>query len=392
VIHKDLPQLCEISSSQEVDALVDGIMAGEELVRPKHRPSLLQLLLRLYIETQTSGGSDVVPSSPTALYDTLDTPEGDQAFFSEAEAEQPGSFLIDASEVELIDLIGEGSTASVYLGKFRGNVIAVKEIFGFQEGFITAFQRELDVYVKVKHPHIIDFLGVISSSGPLQLCLEFCAGGSLWDLLYNKQDVSLAWWQRIVMLYDTATAVAHLHSFIPKVVHRDLKSLNVLLLQPVNGEHDEPNVKLCDFGFAREHDGAATMTKGAGTSHWMAPEVISGTEYTEMADTFSFAMIIYEVVCRRVPFMDEEPTSVPQIIKSGGRPWCKGLELKTEGGISAEIPPGLLSLMESCWVQDAHQRPTFEKIWQDLVEISRATSPELKCSAPGQLFCASHVC
>jgi serine/threonine protein kinase len=316
------------------------------------------------------------------------------------EAGSSYDFLIKPEEVTVQEYLGEGSTATVLKAVFRGEQIAVKELSMTKPEYTLAFQRELDVLVKVHHPNIVKFLGVIDAehrpgqSALLRLCLEYCEGGSLWDLLYNKvyngDMVKLAWWQRIVMLYDTATAVAYMHSFTPKVVHRDLKSLNVLLARPVEHELDEPIVKLCDFGFAREFDGVATLTAGAGTCHWMAPEVSSGHPYTEMADSFSFAMIGYEVVCRRIPFQNHNPGDVRMLLRGGTRPLTQsptgGYEMINHLHTVEQVPPGLLELIELCWHQDPRQRPTFTKIWQDLIEVSRNTSEELKIATPEKLF------
>jgi len=246
---------------------------------------------------------------------------------------------------------------------------------------VIAFERELIIYVSVQHPHIVSFYGAIAGDDQLRICLEYCGGGSLFDLLYgNNRTQKISWRQRLVMLYDIANAVAYLHGFEPALVHRDLKSLNVLLREPFISEHVQPHVKLCDFGFSRMVGDC--MTTGAGTSHWMAPEVISGTEYTETADSFSFAMTIYEVLSRSVPFEKEAQAAVAKTILSGVRP---GLTMRTSRGEVAELPPGLVKLMESCWDQDPNMRPNFTKVCEDLIQIARHTPDHLKLATPGQL-------
>lgn len=307
-------------------------------------------------------------------------------------------YLIQPDELDIVDQIGEGSTAVVYKGLLKGDpdkqrpptVVAVKEMVELHEESLTAFQRELCVLVKVEHPHIIKFIGLVSESDPLRLCLEYCEGDSLFNLLYNR-STKLSWRQRLVMLFDTATAVAHLHGFSPKIIHRDLKSLNVLLAEPITDEYCEPCLKLCDFGFTREVGSAGkskdSMTQGAGTSHWMAPEVISGTKYTEKADTFSFAMIIYEVVCRRIPFAGVKPMNVPRLIMEGQRPGNMVQNRKyLESGKEVEVPPGLMELCDRCWQHDYRKRPTFPEIYGDLHKVSLNANKDLKKETPGELF------
>jgi len=99
------------------------------------------------------------------------------------------------------------------------------------------------------------------------------------------------------------------------------------------------------------------MTQGVGTKHWMAPEVLMGTEYTGKADVFSFAMVAYEVVCRHVPFERMDPTTVATLTKAGQRP-----DLQDENTVPREVPPGLLDLIVQCWDQDPEVRPSFREI------------------------------
>lgn len=284
-------------------------------------------------------------------------------------------WLIKPSDVSIESIIGEGSTAVVYSGTWRGKPVAIKELHEMSKDKAMAFQRELSVLIKVQHRNIVQFFGLVSEISTIRLLLEHCNGGSLFDLLHNNPDTLLSWRQRLVMLYDVAVAVSYLHSFTPAIVHRDLKSPNVLLLNPVPDEHELPHIKLADFGFARE--AGRNMTQGAGTLNWMAPEVCLGTAYTEMADTFSYAMIAYEVVTRRVPFMEVDRQSVFVLLSSGVRP-----NLEDNTVVPRQMPPGLLELIARCWDQEPRQRPSFQWIWQFLVEVSANTSDILKLSIP----------
>merc|ERR1719223_1913625 len=100
----------------------------------------------------------------------------------------------------------------------------------------------------------------------------------------------------------------YLHNFSPQIIHRDLKSLNLLLRDEVKSNKDRPFVKVSDFGVARmKEEEWGQMTVGAGTQHWMAPEVFKGGDYDEKVDIYSFSMVLFEVICREVPFEDEDP-------------------------------------------------------------------------------------
>lgn len=263
---------------------------------------------------------------------------------------------IQASELEIVRKIGEGTTAVVYLGKLRGVIVAVKEIRALSDESdlvtIQAVQRELRVLTNVSHPNIVQFVGLVTETFPLRLVLEYCAGGSLFELLHNAWQVPISIKQRIKMLLDTAMAEEYLHSFDPPIIHRDLKSLNLMLLEPVQDDISTPHIKLADFGFARIEERA--MTQGVGTKHWMAPEVLKSTMYTTKADVFSFAMVAFEVACRHVPFESLDVHAVARCTLQGERPDFDDM--------GEEVPPGLIKIIEECWAQEPEARPSFEEV------------------------------
>merc|ERR1712187_1099942 len=104
----------------------------------------------------------------------------------------------------------------------------------------------------------------------------------------------------------------YLHRFNPQIIHRDLKSLTLLLDKPVSRTCQVPHVKVSDFGLARSKDQDpdedwGRMTMNAGTNNWMAPEVIEGTRHDERVDIYSYAMVLWEIICRSIPFGEHDP-------------------------------------------------------------------------------------
>lgn len=254
------------------------------------------------------------------------------------------------------------------------------------EGTILAITRELEVWPEINHPSILKFVGFCfkADGSALRICSQYCRGGTLFDLLHNCWDIELSNQQRQKMLLDIAMAVEHLHNFQQPVMHRDLKSLNVFLLDPVTDEQSEVKVKLADFGFARiRNEDVTDFTSGAGTPHWMAPEVAQGTVYHLKVDVFSFAMIMYEVVCRHMAYETLEPEQVKEVIAQGKRPALEG-EFEVDTFVPENTPVALKALISRCWSQDALDRPTIEHVVQELAslhwpepgEASPAVSPE----------------
>lgn len=268
---------------------------------------------------------------------------------------------IQSAELEILRKIGEGTTAVVFLGRLRGVTVAVKEIGALSDetdlATIQAVQRELRVLTNVSHPNIVRFVGLVTETFPLRLVLEYCAGGSLFELLHNSYHIPLARPQRLKMLVDSASAEEHLHSFDPPIIHRDLKSLNLMLLHPVRDQRTMPHIKLADFGFARIEERA--MTQGVGTKHWMAPEVLKGTEYTTKADVFSFAMVAFEVTFRHVPFERLDAHQVARQTVAGIRPEIEEVAID-------EVPAGILDIIRECWHQDPESRPSFQEVRQKI--------------------------
>jgi serine/threonine protein kinase len=97
------------------------------------------------------------------------------------------------------------------------------------------------------------------------------------------------------MALDAARGMLYLHSFQPPLIHRDLKSHNILVTE-------DWSLKICDFGVARVRAESRNMTGLQGTCAWMAPEVFQSGLYSELADVFSFGIIMYEIISRKIVY------------------------------------------------------------------------------------------
>eukprot|EP00644_Phytophthora_capsici_P017163 jgi/Phyca11/10288/fgenesh1_pm.PHYCAscaffold_48_\ len=126
--------------------------------------------------------------------------------------------------------------------------------------------------------------------------MEYMEGGDLRSLLNEyestKHPVGIDR-QKATIALHVCHALTYLHSLAPPVIHRDLKSRNILLNQQLEA-------KLTDFGISRERMDQ-TMTAGVGTSLWMAPEVMLGEKYDDKADMFSFGVVLSELDVHTLP-------------------------------------------------------------------------------------------
>merc|ERR1719161_1413324 len=99
--------------------------------------------------------------------------------------------------------------------------------------------------------------------------------------------------------------MSYLHSLSPQIIHRDLKSKKVLLATNVISEYETPLAKVTDFGLSRALQAGRILTQGIGTWRWMAPEMFSSQNYTEKVDVFSFSMVVYELLAKKLPYHDK---------------------------------------------------------------------------------------
>ncbi len=139
--------------------------------------------------------------------------------------------------------------------------------------------------------------------------------------------------------------MAYLHGLDPPFIHRDLKSQNILIA-------DHWQVKICDFGMARVRSLGITMTK-LGTLQWVAPEVLRDERYSEKADIYSYAILVWELVARKVPYVGQNSLVVARAVAFN--------HLRPE--VAMDTTPGpLAELMERCWNKTPDERPSFAEI------------------------------
>lgn len=270
---------------------------------------------------------------------------------------------IDVTTLRLGASVGQGGTAEVFHGTLNGKVVAVKLLFKHRRMSTKeeiSFNREVAVLAKITHPNLVKFFGVAFKERPFRIITEFCEGGTAFDLIHNG-TFRLTWKQRLQICLDTAVGMDYLHAFQPQIIHRDLKSLNLLLERAVESPSSVPVIKVSDFGLSRMKDGAekwGKMTSQVGTLHWMAPEVFAGHDYDESADVYSYAMCMFETICLEVPFEDTDPAIIGSLTVKGIRP-----DLQR---VPEDCPESLATLMMHCWAHDSARRPLFGKVVSDL--------------------------
>ncbi|EME27357.1 Serine/threonine-protein kinase EDR1 [Galdieria sulphuraria] len=296
---------------------------------------------------------------------------------------------IPFEELTLMHCVGVGGFGIVYSGLWHGTQVAVKKLLDqdLTENQIEEFRAEAKMMARLRHPNIVLFLGATTCPPNLSIVTELMTLGSLYKVLHgstkthrygdeNSEHASgssssqsrilpLSWRQRVFMCIDAARGLNYLHQHHPPIVHRDLKSLNLLVSENLT-------VKVSDFGLSRVRNRTfLTSRHCGGTPEWTAPEVLRSEQHNEKADVYSFGVIMWEMITRKVPF--EGMTSMQIIAAVGFRKQKLPPPL-----IPSPLPPNLsgmhryVDVMESCFAEP-DKRPSMSHILSELCKIVQSS-------------------
>ncbi|GMF35956.1 unnamed protein product [Phytophthora fragariaefolia] len=208
---------------------------------------------------------------------------------------------IPRDKLKVKKLLSRGAYGEVYAGVFNRQQVAIKVLIPATRTnipHVNAFLSEAKMMATMEHPRVVALIGVAwDSLSDLCVVLEFMDGGDLRTTLdkYLASNAPVGFdRQKGTIALHVCHALTYLHSLEPPVIHRDLKSRNVLLSKTMEA-------KLTDFGISRERLDQ-TMTAGVGTSLWMAPEVMLGERYDVKADIFSFGVLLSELDVHTLPY------------------------------------------------------------------------------------------
>ncbi|NXG52018.1 M3K21 kinase, partial [Psilopogon haemacephalus] len=308
-------------------------------------------------------------------------PRGGAAGGSGGREDPAGSLTeIDFQHLELQEIIGVGGFGKVYRATWQGREVAVKAARQDPDEDITAtaesVRQEAKLFSMLRHPNIIALHGVCLREPNLCLVMEFARGGSLnRALAAAAPGVGAARGGRRIpphILVNWAVQIArgmlYLHDeAIVSILHRDLKSSNILLLEKM--EHDDicnKTLKITDFGLAREWHRTTKMS-AAGTYAWMAPEVIKSSMFSKGSDIWSYGVLLWELLTGEVPYRGIDGLAVAYGVAVN----------KLTLPIPSTCPEPFAKLMKECWEQDPHIRPSFAIILEQLTAIEGAVMTEM---------------
>ncbi|WZZ68945.1 hypothetical protein YC2023_080315 [Brassica napus] len=305
-------------------------------------------------EPQGSGDS---PHGPNSGGDRVsDRSTGDESSKSDGTLDDVSDCEILWEEITLGERIGLGSYGEVYRGDWHGTEVAAKKFLDqdLTGEALEEFRSEVQIMKKLRHPNIVLFMGAVTRPPNLSIITEFLPRGSLYRLIHRPNN-QLDERRRLRMALDAARGMNYLHSCSPMIVHRDLKSPNLLV---------DKNwvVKVCDFGLSRMKNSTYLSSKStAGTAEWMAPEVLRNEPADEKCDVYSYGVILWELFTLQ-------------------QPWGRMNAMQVVGAVGFQhrrldipdfVDPAIAELISKCWQTDSKLRPSFAEIMVTLKKLQR---------------------
>ncbi|CAN8076226.1 unnamed protein product [Agarophyton chilense] len=283
-------------------------------------------------------------------------------------------FIINYDDIKFGKILGRGACAIVYECQWMHVPVAVKvfkdghgdaagvdklstSVEETRKDVVGDYVEEFWLLLQIRHPNCLLYMGICFEP-VVCIVTELYTGGSVANYLHGPNPRRFTPQKAVEMLCGVARGMYYLHASSPPILHRDLKTSNILINQSLT------HCVICDFGLSRQFVNNASgvhlsssgkPVKGniVGTPYTMAPEIMELKPYTPAADVYSFGIVMYEMYTGRFPFAKKSPIQVMFHVVEGNRP-----EFYEED----RVPKVLEDLIKKCWAADANSRPSFGEI------------------------------
>ncbi|XP_045537059.1 mitogen-activated protein kinase kinase kinase 11 [Papilio machaon] len=272
---------------------------------------------------------------------------------------------VSFSELKLEEVIGVGGFGKVYRGYWNQEVVAVKAARQDANEDIEVIKesvlQEAKLFWMLQHENIVSLKGVCLEEPNLCLVMEYARGGPLNRVLSGRKirpGILVDW------AIQVARGMAYLHVDAPiSLIHRDLKSSNVLLSEAIVADDtlEDKTLKITDFGLAREVYKTTRMS-AAGTYAWMPPEVIKNSTFSHASDVWSYGVLLWELLTGETPYKGIDALAVAYGVAVN----------KLTLPIPSTCPEPWRVLMEACWHSNPRERPLFPEILEQLEHIRQS--------------------
>lgn len=261
---------------------------------------------------------------------------------------------INYNELKLSRVIAETHSGITYYGKWQKNEIVAKKlkIRKMSPRILRDFNEEFPKLRIFSHPNILPVIGCCSSP-ELVVLSQYLPFGSLYSVLHESSDIVVDNAQALRFAIDIARGMAYLHSLERTIPEYHLNSRHVIIEEDLTAR-----INMADAKFSFQEKGQIYYPA------WMSPEALQKKRTDrnwEASDMWSFAILLWELATREVPFADLIPMEV------GMRIALEGLRITIKPGIS----PHLTKLIKICMNEDPGKRPKFDMIVPILDKMTR---------------------
>jgi serine/threonine protein kinase/ankyrin repeat protein/predicted nucleotidyltransferase len=383
---EDIPAETPIKYSQ----LITKCWDGNKEARPKVKELLIELKEMASESNLSQKNSSDKNQRPVVNFSNnylKNTAAKQQEFRHEVDGqtkERPSIVAIESNTLQVQGYIGSGSISTIYFGLWNDfTEVAIKKIEVsslLPEAIEKESKNEAYVMANLHSPRIVQLYGVCFEPSLRCLVMEYMPKGSLFDFLRSKEAIQ--WPQRIQIAMDVGEGLHFLHIQNPMVLHRDIKSSNVLL-------DDNFRAKLAGFTLAQvvlppsSIEPEDAQTEPVGAIRWMAPELFGlKSEYSAASDVYAYGIVLWEIASRKIPYQDVIDSSLILSLPKHG---------EHHEEIPAETPPKYSVLIQRCWDGRREQRPAMKEVLTELKTLGDSANPTSSTISVDSIKNTSHA-
>lgn len=277
----------------------------------------------------------------------------------------------------ITERIAAGGMGVVYRAtqKGVGQDVAIKRLHAdfYQDPVIVKrFINEARSYGEITHPNAVKLHDLLNVNGQICIVMEYVKGRTLRDYIDNHYHFSNR--QIIDICLQIADALGTVHR--AGIIHRDLKSDNIMLVETVSKRF---SVKILDFGIAKIRDGSdVSQTQNGlivGSPEFMAPEQCFGQKIDHRVDIYAFGILMYLMICEQLPFSSDSGMALMQMQISKAIPQMTRPD-------HTEVLPGFVAIVNKCLEKNPDDRyNSFDDVIVDLTEIQEGRQTSIAVSA-----------
>ncbi|KAK2978036.1 hypothetical protein RJ640_002828 [Escallonia rubra] len=268
-------------------------------------------------------------------------------------------------------LIGEGKYGRVYYGILKSGQAAAIKKFNSSEQPDVEYLAQVSMLSRLKHENVVELLGYSVDGGLRVLIYEYASNGSLYDILHGKKDVKgaqlgpvLSWSQRVKIAVAAAKGLEYLHEKVqPRIVHRNMKSSNILLF-------DDEVAKIADLSTqGPDFESLLSTISVYGNLGYLAPEYAMTRQLSSKSDVYSFGVVLLELLTGRKPLDHTLPRGQKSLAAWATEKLSEDkVKQYVDPRLNSEYPPEAVAKMAAVAVKCVQLRDDFRPSMSIVVE------------------------